>query len=344
MDALERYIHDFSSPEEELLHELDRQTHLQVVQPRMLSGHIQGKLLELLVRMLRPRNILEIGTFTGYSALCMAAGLEEDGVLDTVEVDDELEEFAASFFRRSPHGQKIRQHIGSALDIVPTLGYTFDLVFIDGDKREYPDYYRMLMGDGGSKVLVHSGSILIADNILWSGKIVEPVAHNDRHTQALLEFNRMIRSIGRVPHSDNLMVTRETAMPELAAKLGLDPEREHTLVFVRRRVLADETPVLYSTDILPLALFGGKRLDTIDFSRPIFEIVEQHCHVEVTETLTTLHAVQGVPGIRRQLGLRPEQALLQLDEICYSRTCKPVLCCQTCYTDFFDFAMVRKLV
>ena len=135
MDALERYIHDFSSPEEELLHELDRQTHLQVVQPRMLSGHIQGKLLELLVRMLRPRNILEIGTFTGYSALCMAAGLEEDGVLDTVEVDDELEEFAASFFRRSPHGQKIRQHIGSALDIVPTLGYTFDLVFIDGDKR-----------------------------------------------------------------------------------------------------------------------------------------------------------------------------------------------------------------
>ena len=158
------------------------------------------------------------------------------------------------------------------------------------------------------------------------------------------EFNRMIRSIGRVPHSDNLMVTRETAMPELAAKLGLDPEREHTLVFVRRRVLADETPVLYSTDILPLALFGGKRLDTIDFSRPIFEIVEQHCHVEVTETLTTLQAVQGVPGIRRQLGLRPEQALLQLDEICYSRTCKPVLCCQTCYTDFFDFAMVRKLI
>lgn len=97
MDALERYIHDFSSPEEELLHELDRQTHLRVVQPRMLSGHIQGKLLELLVRMLRPRNILEIGTFTGYSALCMAAGLEEGGVLDTVEVDDELEEFAASF-------------------------------------------------------------------------------------------------------------------------------------------------------------------------------------------------------------------------------------------------------
>lgn len=159
-----------------------------------------------------------------------------------------------------------------------------------------------------------------------------------------LEFNKMIHAIGRVPHSDNLMVTRETATPELMERLALDPEKEHTLVFVRRRVLADETPVLYSTDILPLALFGGKRLDSIDFSRPIFEIVEQHCRVEVAETLTTLHAVMGTPGIRRQLGVRPDQALLQLDEICYSRTCKPVLCCQTCYTDFFDFAMVRKLV
>ena len=159
-----------------------------------------------------------------------------------------------------------------------------------------------------------------------------------------LEVNKMIRASGRVPHSDNLMVTRETATPELMERLALDPEEEHTLVFVRRRVLADETPVLYSTDILPLALFGGKRLDAIDFSRPIFEIVEQHCRVEVAETLTTLHAVMGTPGIRRQLGVRPDQALLQLDEICYSRTCKPVLCCQTCYTDFFDFAMVRKLV
>ena len=107
-------------------------------------------------------------------------------------MDDELEEIAASFFCRSPHGHKIRHHVGSALDIAPTLGCTFDLVFIDGDKREYPDYYRMLMGGGGGKALVHSGSILIADNILWSGKVVEPVAHNDRHTQALLQFNRMV--------------------------------------------------------------------------------------------------------------------------------------------------------
>ena len=116
MDALERYIHDFSSPEEELLHELDRQTHLQVVQPRMLSGHIQGKLLELLVRMLRPRNILEIGTFTGYSALCMAAGLEEGSVLDTVEVDDELEEIAASPRRfGARHRSDTRMHVRSGV-------------------------------------------------------------------------------------------------------------------------------------------------------------------------------------------------------------------------------------
>ena len=136
MDALERYIHDFSAPEEELLRELDRETHLRVVAPRMLSGHIQGKLLELLVRMLRPRRILEIGTFTGYSALCMAAGLDAEGELHTTEVDDELEPLAQSFFDRSPHGSKIRLHIGSALAIAPALGGVFDLVFIDGDKRE----------------------------------------------------------------------------------------------------------------------------------------------------------------------------------------------------------------
>ena len=198
MDALERYIHDFSAPEEELLRELDRETHLRMIAPRMLSGHIQGKLLELLVRMLRPRRILEIGTFTGYSALCMAAGLDAESELHTTEPDDELEPLIRSFFDRSPHGSKIRLHIGSALAIAPALGGVFDLVFIDGDKREYPDYYRMLMGDDGGEPLVKSGSVLLADNILWSGKVVQPVTHNDRHTQALLEFNRMVAGDPRV--------------------------------------------------------------------------------------------------------------------------------------------------
>ena len=198
MDLLEKYIHDHTSAEDDLLRELDRETNLRVIQPRMISGHVQGKLLEMLVRMHRPRRILEIGTFTGYSALCMAAGLEEGCELHTCEVEDELEPLSQSFFDRSPHGEKIHLHIGSALDIAPTLGCEFDMVFIDGDKREYPEYFRMLMGDGGGRPLVHSGSVLIADIILWYGKVIQPVAHNDRHTQALIEFNRMVREDERV--------------------------------------------------------------------------------------------------------------------------------------------------
>ena len=185
MDALEKYVDSLSTPESELLRALDHETHMQTIQPRMLSGHIQGKLLEMFVRMLRPRSILEIGTFTGYSAL-------------TIEVDDELEELAQRFFDRSPCGGKIRLHIGSALDIAPTLGGPFDLVFIDGDKREYPAYYRMLMGDDTGRPLVESGAFLLADNILWSGKVVAPVAHNDLHTQRILEFNRTVADDPRV--------------------------------------------------------------------------------------------------------------------------------------------------
>ena len=159
-----------------------------------------------------------------------------------------------------------------------------------------------------------------------------------------LEFYKMIRAIGKEPRSDNLSVTREIASSALAEKLQLPTDAPQTLVFVRRRVMADDTPVLFSTDILPLSLFDNKRLEGIDFSQPIFDIAARHCHTEVTETVAHLHAVSGPAGIRRQLALRPEQALLQLEEICYSRLCKPVLCCQTYYTDFFDFAMVRKLL
>ena len=191
MEALERYIREHTAPEEALLQELDRETHRRMVAPRMLSGHLQGKLLTMIVRLMRPQRVLEIGTFTGYSALSLAAGLEAGGRLDTIEIDDELEALAQSYFDRSEHGAKIRLHIGSALEIAPRLGTCYDLVFIDGDKREYPAYYRMLMGDDGGAPLVHSGSLLVADNILRSGKVAEPVAHNDRHTQALLAFNRM---------------------------------------------------------------------------------------------------------------------------------------------------------
>lgn len=198
MDALDRYILEHTIPEEPLMRELDCETHHRMVAPRMLSGHLQGRLLTLLVQMMRPKTVLEIGTFTGYSALSLAAGLEEEGILDTIEVDDELEELAQSFFDRSPHGRKIRLHIGSALDLAPQLGRSYDLVFMDGDKREYPAYYRMLMGDDGGTPLLHRGSVIIADNILWSGKVVEPVVGRDRHTQALIAFNRMVLEDPRV--------------------------------------------------------------------------------------------------------------------------------------------------
>lgn len=180
------------------MHELDRQTNLRIMHPRMISGHIQGRLLRMIVQMLRPQSVLEIGTFTGYSALSMAAGLGEGATIDTIEVDDELEPMAQEFFDRAEFGHKINLHIGSALEIAPKLGRQFDLVFIDGDKREYPAYYRMLMGDNGGVPLVHSGSILLADNILWYGKVVEEVAHNDHQTQGILEFNRMVRDDERV--------------------------------------------------------------------------------------------------------------------------------------------------
>ena len=211
MNALEQYIETMSSPEEALLRELERETYLRVINPRMISGHIQGKLMEMLVRMLRPRRILEIGTFTGYSALCMAAGLDDGGIIDTCEIDDELEEMIRSFFDRSQHGGKIRLHIGSALEIAPTLGERYDLVFMDGDKREYTAYYNMLMDNG----LVGSGSFILADNILWYGKVVEPVAKGDKQTQAIVDFNRMIREDERVenviiPIRDGITLIRVT--------------------------------------------------------------------------------------------------------------------------------------
>lgn len=213
MDKLDRYILDHTTAEEPLLVELDRETHYRMVAPRMLSGHLQGRLLTLLVQMMRPKRVLEIGTFTGYSALSIAAGLDDEGHLDTYEVDDEWQGLIQSFFDRSPHGHKITLHIGSVLDNEATLGEPYDMVFMDGDKREYPDYYQLLMGDKGGRPLVHSGSVIIADNILWSGKVVEEVTHNDRHTEALIRFNRMVVEDTRVenlilPLRDGLNIIR----------------------------------------------------------------------------------------------------------------------------------------
>ena len=207
---LERYIIDHISSEDPVLTELDRQTHLRVIQSRMLSGHLQGRLLEMFTAMVRPQYVLELGTFTGYSAIAMARGLERpEAVLHTVEVNDELYDFAAEYIEKAGLRDRIVQHIGPALEVVPQLGLVFDLVFIDADKREYPDYFRMLL-DGG---WVRSGSIILADNVLWSGKVVEEVAHNDRQTLGLLEFNRIVRDDPRVdqvivPLRDGLTIIR----------------------------------------------------------------------------------------------------------------------------------------
>jgi caffeoyl-CoA O-methyltransferase len=198
VDKLDLYIEEHTSPEEALLAELDRVTNLRVIQPKMISGRVQGAFLKMIVQMLRPRTVLEIGTFTGYSALSMAAGLGEKAELHTIEVDDELQELAQSFFDRSPFGNKITLHIGSALEIAPEIGRTFDLVFIDGDKREYPAYYRMLMGEDDFLSLVHSGSIILADNVLWYGKVTEEVKPSDRMSQGILEFNQIVATDPRV--------------------------------------------------------------------------------------------------------------------------------------------------
>lgn len=192
---LDRYIRNLSSNEDPLLAELEAESNMRVVQPQMVSGHVQGLFLQMLTRMISPRKVLEIGTFTGYATLCFAAGLPDDGVVDTVEIEEELEGIQSEFFARSPYGHKIRRHTGSALEIVPTLGECYDLVFLDGDKREYPDYYKMLMDNG----LVRSGSYILADNILWYGKVTaENIKSSDLQTRGIVEFNRMVHDDPRV--------------------------------------------------------------------------------------------------------------------------------------------------
>lgn len=203
MEPLEKYILEHSSPEDGLMAELERTTHLRAMHPRMISGHVQGKFLEMLTRMINPRRVLEIGTFTGYSALSMAAGLAGGAVIDTIEADEELDEISRPFFERSPYGGRVIRHTGSALDIAPTLGHTYGMVFIDGDKREYAAYYRMIMGDAGNSPLVRSGSYILADNILWYGKVGNESEYHDPQTRGINEFNHLV---GSDPRVENIII------------------------------------------------------------------------------------------------------------------------------------------
>ena len=193
-DQLNQYIKSHTTPEDSLLTQVERDTHQHVLAPRMVSGHIQGAVLQMLSMMIRPKRILEIGTFTGYSALCLARGLDKDGILHTIEIDDELEYIYAKYFKQSPYAQNIKYHIGDAREIMTTLNETFDLVFLDGDKRQYTEYYNILMDNN----LVKSGGYIFADNVLWSGKVVETVKSSDKQTLNILEFNELVLKDERV--------------------------------------------------------------------------------------------------------------------------------------------------
>ncbi|WP_276165731.1 O-methyltransferase [Zobellia alginiliquefaciens] len=204
---LEDYIQDHSENEPQLLQELTRETHLKVVRPRMLTGHFQGRVLSILSKIIYPKNILEIGTYTGYSALCLAEGMQKDGQLHTIDINEELQDIQERYFSRSPYKDQIFQHIGDAKNIIPELEATFDLVFIDAEKKDYPDYFELALQK------TRPGSVILSDNVLWSGKVVEPVDRKDKVTPILLDFNKKLKDDPRVetvlfPIRDGLTLSR----------------------------------------------------------------------------------------------------------------------------------------
>ena len=205
---LDQYIINHISPEDDYLQELDRETNLKVMGARMLSGHLQGQILSMISAMIKPGCILEIGTFTGYSALCLAKGLTEGGTLHTIEIDDELEAMAQKYFLKSGMRDRIVQHIGDARLIIPKLEQSFDLVFLDADKRDYCDYYHLVFNH------MPIGGFLLADNILWSGKVVDPLAANEDQTRGILAFNDLVQNDTRVqnvifPVRDGIMLVQK---------------------------------------------------------------------------------------------------------------------------------------
>lgn len=205
---LENYIISHTEEEDEVLKELNRETNLHILNPRMLSGHLQGKILEMFSRMIRPGQILEIGTYTGYSAICMARGLSKGGQLHTIEINDELEPVARKYFVKAGLADLIVQHIGKATEIIPTLTQTFELVFLDADKSEYCRYFDLVYDK------LRPGGYLLADNVLWSGKVVDQHAAMDEQTKGILQFNEKMKNDPRVsqvilPLRDGLMLVRK---------------------------------------------------------------------------------------------------------------------------------------
>ncbi len=204
---LENYIEQHSEKEPELLAALNKETYQKVLLPRMLSGHFQGRVLSMLSKLIRPVNILEIGTYTGYSALCLCEGMQENGTLHTIDIKEELVDFQRKHFDKSPWGNQIVQHLGEALDIIPTIDTKFDLVFIDADKENYINYFELIVPK------MNKGGIILSDNVLWSGKVLEPLHPKDISTKILLEYNQLLKNDPRVetvllPIRDGLTVSR----------------------------------------------------------------------------------------------------------------------------------------
>lgn len=205
---LDEYVCNHTQEEPKWLYELNRETHLNVMKPRMLSGHFQGRVLSMLSKMIQPKDVLEIGTYTGYSALCMAEGLAENGHIVTIDRNEELADLVQRYIAKSPFEGKIKCVIGDAMEIVPGLKREFDLVFIDADKSNYFNYYNMTFDK------VRSGGYILFDNVLWSGKVLEPVSEKDVNTKVLVELNNMIHNDDRVeevllPIRDGLLLVRK---------------------------------------------------------------------------------------------------------------------------------------
>lgn len=206
-EELENYVEQHSQNEPELLVKLFKETHQKVLQPRMLSGHFQGRVLSMLSKIIHPKHILEIGTYTGYAALCLAEGLQKEGTLDTIDIKEELVSIQQKYFDLSPWKGQIIAHLGDALTIIPTLHKKYDLVFIDADKENYINYFNMVVP------LMNKGGIILSDNVLWSGKVLEELNPKDMSTKVLLEYNKMVNTDPRVetvllPIRDGLTVSR----------------------------------------------------------------------------------------------------------------------------------------
>lgn len=206
-EKLTEYVEKHSQSEPELLQELNRETHQKILRPRMLSGHLQGRLLSMISKLVHPKYILEIGTYTGYSALCLAEGLQKEGEIHTIDINEELKTFQRGYFDKSGYGDQIFQYTGNALEIIPTFTQTFELVFIDADKVNYENYFNLIVPK------MKPGGLILTDNVLWSGKVVEPLQPNDTDTQGILDFNKRANTDERVesillPIRDGIMISR----------------------------------------------------------------------------------------------------------------------------------------